>query len=170
MSWNNFNNYANQGYQPFGVNQYSGYANNGYQMQQPQTRQPQQTQYQELPFREVRYGTIDEAKAHIVMPNQAVMFINRNLNEFYIKSANGMGEPLVETFKYSKLENNSTETQTTNFDPNLFVKTEQLEQFVNSKGFLTKNDIEQLQKQIEVLSKQVNITQMLKENNKDGNK
>ena len=95
-----------------GNNAYGMYANytqpyGQYQATQMQMRQnpmqPQpQAQPQEMPFSDVRYGTLDEAKAHIVMPGKAVMFINRNLGEFYVKSANQMGEPLLETFKYSK--------------------------------------------------------------------
>ena len=131
-SYLNNNSPLGQSYLNYGGGNYNAYPN----MQQPQQRpypmqQPQQVQ--DMPFREVRYGTLDEAKANLVMPNQAIMIINRNLGEFYIKSANGRGEPTVEAFKYSKLEDNSQNPQTTNFDPNNFVKKGDLTDFITKE-------------------------------------
>lgn len=92
--------------------------------QRPTPMQPQQPmQPQEIPFSDVRYGTLDEAKAYIVMPGKSAMFINRNLGEFYVKSANNMGEPLLETFKYSTLDTVET-TPTPTIDTSNFVKPE----------------------------------------------
>lgn len=168
--------YNNQ-YYPYQQN-YQNYTN--MQMQQrPAPMQPQQTmQPQEMPFSDVRYGTLDEAKAHIVMPGKAVMFINRNLGEFYVKSANNMGEPLLESFKYSSI--NAVDTSPVVIDTKNFVKPEDIKDFVNRddisgfirkddlKGFITIDDLKVLENKIEQLKKQIDITQMLKGENNNG--
>lgn len=150
--------------------QYGQPYNYMYQNQMPQ--KPLQPQ-QEMPFKEVRYGTIDEAKAHIVMPNQSVMFINRNIGEFYVKSANNMGEPLLETFKFEKVDNLSENTQKADIDTNLFVKRDDLKDVVtkedlkmfltadNTKNFVTKEDIKTLADKVEALQKQIKIREIL---------
>lgn len=105
------NNYMGYGQYPqYNPNYMQGYQSFQQQQQRPmqqpvqQAPAPQPVQNQEVPFSEVRYGTLDEAKAYIVMPSRAVMFINRGIGEFYIKSANSMGEPTLETYKYTSAE------------------------------------------------------------------
>ena len=146
-----------------GFNQYGQYNPNyiqGYQQfQQPQQQRPlqqpiQQTtqqpmQSQEVPFSEVRYGTLDEAKAFIVAPNRAVMFINRGVSEFYIKSANGMGEPTLETYKYTSAigeQPKESDEQSKNVH---YVKREEL------KDYITFDDLNRIEKQLDDMSRKV---------------
>lgn len=157
----------------------------GYGMYQPQTMQPRQTQptmtpQQDVPFSDVRFGTIDEAKAYIVMPNRSVMFINRNVGEFYIKTANNMGEPVLESFKYTKLEDLSSEPLKAEIDTKDFVKMQDLDGLAtkddlkvfltadNTKNFVTRDDIKVLTDKIEQLQKQVRINAILKGDDTNG--
>lgn len=173
------NGYMNYGYSPYGSANTYGYNSTPYyqpySQQGQQTVQPQQPmQYQEVPFSEVRYGTIDEAKAYIVGPSKSVMFINRDTSEFYIKSADNMGKPSLETFKYSKSTSNSTQPVSGEIDHTEparerdmkdFVKRNELEPFLtaeNAKDFVKKSDIKALTDKIEVLQKQISIANMVK--------
>lgn len=180
------NGYMNYGYSPIGSGGY-GYNSTPYYSQYPQqSQQPMQTQqpmqYQEVPFSEVRYGTIDEAKAYIVGPSKSVMFINRDTSEFYIKSADNMGKPSLETFKYSKSNSNSSQAVSGENGGNKqeiigntedFVKRNELEGFLtaeNTKDFVRQSDIEALIAKMQVLEKQISIANMVKrEVIEDGN-
>ena len=120
-----------------GMNQYGQYNPNymqGYQayQQQPLRQQPAQpVQNQDVPFSEVRYGTLDEAKAYIVMPTKSVMIINRGAGEFYIKTANSMGEPTLETFKYASLDGSLDEKSD---EPKVeYVKLDDLKDYIKSE-------------------------------------
>ena len=158
----------------YGYNQYGQYFPNysqnnygAYQQMQPQAienpMQAPKVQMQEIPFADVRYGTLDEAKAHIVAPMKSVMFINRTLGEFYVKSANQMGEPLLETFKYSKLDsNNVIEQKPVAIDTSQFVKSQDLE------NYITKEDIKGLVVEIDKLKKQLEISKIEKGEFKNG--
>ena len=96
----------------------------------------------------------------------------------YIKSANNMGEPLLELFKFSKIDDAHAEQSTIKLDTKDFVKVQDLEGLAtkddlkvfltaeSTSNFVTKDDvkvladkIEQLQKQ---LQKQVQINAILK--------
>jgi hypothetical protein len=137
---------------------YQNYLNNGqyYQgqtYQQPnyqqnyippyfQAQQPQR-QVQELP--EMRFGTIDEAKGHMVMPNKMIVFVNRRLNEAYVKSANEIGEPCFRVLKYSDITELSSQPVSSNLDGSNFVKQDDL------KGFATVEDIKALESRFEEL-------------------
>lgn len=117
---------------------YGGYQPN-YNYQQPTYNYQQPVQKQDMPFSDVRYGTLDEAKAFIVMPAKSVMIINKNMGEFYIKTADSMGNSALETFKYTKIDNNPTQPQTSEFNPKEYVKISDLNEF--SKNFLTREDL-----------------------------
>lgn len=151
---------------------YNPYAQNytGYQPVQP-TQRPTQS---DVPFSEVRFGTLDEAKAYIVPPLKAVMFINKDFSECYVKSADNMGKPSLETFKMSKTEDYSQTGVSTVLDPKEFVKMQDLEGLAtkddlkafltadNTQNFVTKDDIKVLTDKIEQLQKQVKINAILK--------
>lgn len=151
----------------YGANTYNSYGSNFSQYQTPQYMQrpiniqgQQQTQYADVPFLYVGYGTLDEAKAYIVPPTKAVMFIDRDKSQFYIKSADNMGKPNLETFNYSNLDNKPNEVKTNEFDPSEFVKTGDLKDFLTRKdleGFITRDDIKNLTIEMDKLKKQIEI-------------
>ena len=132
-------NYYNQMQYPY-VQQYTGY-----QSIQPK-QNVMQSQTEEAPFVSVRYGTIDEIKGQLVAPTQSIMFINRNLGEFYVKSANQMGEPLIETFKYSKVDNNAPKQD---LDTSQFVNKEAL------SNYITKDDLQGIVAEIEEIKQKI---------------
>lgn len=126
---------------------YSPYYQQSYMSYQQPQMQMQQSQ-QSVAFNDVRYGTLDEAKAYIVMPGGSAMFIDRNLGEFYIKSANQMGEPALEEFVYKK---KSVEKKEENTE---FVKFEDIKDFVKKEDFNGFNEkFEKLESLVRILTK-----------------
>jgi hypothetical protein len=176
MAYNGYGGYYNA---------YPQYGNTmGYQQfQQPMMQQQMmngQQQSNEIPFSEMHFGTMKEAEAHIVSPMKSVLFFNRGLNEIYIKSADNMGNPLLETFKKVGMENNSTEPVSSQFDPKDFVKREDLNALPtkddlkgfltieNTKNFVTQDDIKALTDKLTELQKQVRINEILKGETNNG--
>ena len=135
--------------------------------QQPAPMQQQQP-VQKTPFKEVKYGTFDEAKAYVVFPNEAIMFINRGLGEFYIKSANSMGEPVCEAFKYSAITAIDTAPS---IDTTQYVKQDEIKGFATKddlKNFITLEDLKAFESKLGQLEKKIDITGILKGEAKNG--
>lgn len=112
--------------------------------QQPQMVQPQQTN---MPFNDVRFATIEEAKAYIMLPNTKVMFMDRDNSVFYIKSADSLGKSTIEAFKYARTENNPNESVSHEIDTKDFVKIEDLKDYL--KGFVTRDEFNDIFKKNE---------------------
>lgn len=146
-----FNNYGNYG------NTYTPYAQS-YQMYQPQRTQ-------ENPF-EVRFGTLDEAKAYIVAPTRSAMFIDRANSCAYIKSADNMGNPLLEGFKYTRIDNYSTDNKTPEFDTTELVRKDDIKDFVTTEQL--KNVLDEKLGTIETDVKKLNRLNQLLGGEKDG--
>ena len=140
----NYNPYMNNNY-------YSQYAG-GYQYQPQYTQVQNQTQ--DSPFVAVRFGTLDEAKAHIVPPAKAVMFIKSDFSELYIKSADQMGNPSLETIKCTRMNNLSNQVISQEIDTSEFVKKADLE------GFITKDDLKSIDRDINVLKQQIKLNSL----------
>ena len=127
--------------QPYASYGYTGY---GYQPQM-QTSVQKPIQQQDFPFSVVRFGTLDEAKAHIVPPSKEIMFIKSDFTELYVKSADAMGNPALETFKCSRMDENTTIAVSPVLDTKEFVRRDDLKGFVTSediKGLSTKKEME----------------------------
>lgn len=166
-----YNTYGNYGYGMYP--QYN--ANMGYQQyQQPMVQQQMvnsQQQNNEIPFSEMHFGTMKEAEAHIVAPMKSAVFYNKGLGEIYVKSADGMGNPYLETFKKIIVENNTQKVETNEFDPKNFVKSEDLKGFITKndlKDFLTVNDFDQIMQEIDRLKKRIQINEIEKKGNING--
>lgn len=175
MAYNGYGGYYN------GYPQYSGV---GYQQfQQPMMQQQMmntQQQNNDIPFSEMHFGTIKEAEAHIVSPMKSVLFYNTALGEVYIKSADNMGKPMLETFKKVGAENKSTEPVSSEIDLKDFATRDDLKDFLtrddlkglltteNAKEFVTKQDIQGISTKLEELSKQVKINAILKGDTNNG--
>lgn len=164
------NSYMNNQYtSPYG---FYGQPYGNYQMQQMQTRQQmpmEQAQNQDIPFSEVRYGTLDEAKGYIVAPSRAVMFIDQDNSQFYIKRADSMGKPYLESYKYSSMDKLPSEPKTPLQGSDFGVKPEQLKDFLTKKdieGFITKNDLSEIYTKLDQLQKKIQINEMIKEGSK----
>ena len=109
-----------------------------------------QPQKQMSAFSDVMYGTLAEASAYIVPPTKSFMFINRDNMEFYVKSADNMGNSTLETYKYSKAINNPTEN--ISHDLGAFLSREEA-----SNIFATKEDITNINARLEEISKKFNM-------------
>lgn len=171
MYTNSYLNNNQFGTQPFGTfNNFGAYVPP--QVQRPMVA-PQQNQ---APFSEVRYGTLDEAKGHIVMPANSVMFINRNLGEIYIKSANNMGEPSLEIYTYAKKENSDTNNSfDSSFNPQEFVKKDDIKELLTGfiknddiKDFATRKDFDKVIAQLQQIEKKIKINDILKSDSQKG--
>lgn len=155
MAYGNYNNYSYNGY-PYSPMSYQQY------QQQPMAQNMMQQQVSDNPFPEAHFGTIKEAEGHIVAPNKSVAFYNSPLGEIYIKTADNMGNPSLITFKRV---NNQPEPQQAQFDPNLFVKRDELNGFITKNdlgNFTTKDDLKDLYSKIDVLQRKIDIRQIEK--------
>lgn len=144
---------------------YMAYQQQQYQpRQQMPMQQPQQQSRQDVPFSEVRYGTLDQAKGFIVMPNTAVMFIDQDKSEFYINRADSMGKPYLETYKYYSMSNLPQEQKTSDGDGKFDGKPAQSEQYLTRKdlvGLVTLKDLEDINTKIDQLQKKIKINDMM---------
>lgn len=155
MAYGNYNNYSYNGY-PYSPMSYQQY------QQQPMAQNMMQQQVSDNPFPEAHFGTIKEAEGHIVAPNKSVAFYNSPLGEIYIKTADNMGNPSLITFKRV---NNQPEPQQAQFDPNMFVKRDELNGFITKNdlgNFTTKDDLKDLYSKIDVLQRKIDIRQIEK--------
>lgn len=147
-------NYPYNYYQNYGAYQPT------YQSQQmaPIVQQPIE---QEMPFSEVRYGTRAEAEARVVFPNRSIMFIDKNLREIYIKSANQMGEPSFQEFTFKEKEAEK-QVEEVKIDTQNFLTKD------DAKDFLKKGDLKTIEEKLDFLEKQVKINKILKGEDKNG--
>ena len=118
---------------------YNPYQN--YYQQPQQIMQPQQNNT--MPFNDVRFATIEEAKAYIMLPNTKVMFMDRDNSVFYIKSADSLGKSTIEAFKFARIENNPIES----VSHENFVKMEDLKDYL--KDFVTRDEFNDIFKKNE---------------------
>ena len=140
----------------------------------PTIQRPVQPIQQDSPFGVVRFGTLDEAKAQLVPPAKASMFIKSDFSEIYVKSADSMGNSALEVFKCSRVDENTTQAVSSVLDPKEFVKTDDLKDVVRKKdleglvsadkmvNFVTRDDLKPLMEKVEQIQKQVKINTILK--------
>jgi hypothetical protein len=140
----------------------------------PTIQRPVQPIQQDSPFGVVRFGTLDEAKAQLVPPARASMFIKSDFSEIYVKSADAMGNSALEVFKCSRVDENTTQAVSPVLDPKEFVKTDDLKDVVRKddlKGllsvnevtnFVTKDDIKGLSDKVEQMQRQIKSIAILK--------
>lgn len=154
--YNNNSYISNMQYNP---QPYASYGYNGYGYQpQAQNQIQKPVQQQDFPFSVVRFGTLDEAKGHIVAPSRAIMFIKSDFSEIYVKSADAMGNPALETFKCSRIDENPTLPVSPVLDPKDFVKMEDLKDFVKSediKELPTKQEMENFAKKMHSMEDEI---------------
>ena len=141
--------------------------------------QPQKPlQQQDFPFSVVRFGTLDEAKAHIVPPSRAIMFIKSDFSEIYVKSADAMGNPTLETLKCSRVDENTPIAVSPVLDPKDFVKIGDMGDVVRKddikglltaedvKDFITKDDLKGISAELDKIQKQIKMSELWKGENK----
>lgn len=137
MAWNNFSN----PYMPGMNNPYmpGNYMNNMFQTQQPNPLMAQSQMNQIAPQQPVsgltRVTGIDGAKAYQMPPNSVVALFDDASDIFYVKSTDGAGFPTIRTFEFYEHKQDVPATQQT----------------VNTENFATKQELQNLQGQLEEL-------------------
>lgn len=106
-------------------------------MQMQTTQQPQTTE--DVPFNDIKFVTEDEAKGYILFPNTRVMLLDRDKSVFYIKTADSLGKSTLEGYKYTKLEDKSSDNVSREIDTKDFVKTQDMKDYLSN--FITKDDM-----------------------------
>lgn len=137
-------------FNPYLNNQYNGtyIPNYNYNQQVPMQRPMQTTQQpqttEDVPFNDIKFVTEDEAKGYILFPNTRVMLLDRDKSVFYIKTADSLGKSTLEGYKYTKLEDKSTESVSREIDTKDFVKMQDLKGYITREdlaNFITKDDM-----------------------------
>lgn len=135
MAWN-YNPYMpgmNNPYMP------NGYMNNAFQTQQtnPLMTQPQMPQIgaQQPVNGLTRVTGMEGAKAYQMPPNSVVALFDDATDIFYVKSTDGAGFPTIRTFEFFEHKQDVPATQQT----------------VNTENFATKQELQNLQGQLEEL-------------------
>lgn len=137
---------------PYLNNQYNGtyIPNYNYNQQVPMQRPmqmqttPQQQTTEDVPFNDIKFVTEDEAKGYILFPNTRVMLLDRDKSVFYIKTADSLGKSTLEGYKYTKLEDKSSDNVSCEIDTKDFVKTQDLKGYITREdlaNFITKDDM-----------------------------
>ena len=172
---NYYNNYSNPYMRNYGVPNYGQtqpmVQPQMAQTQQPLVQQPQQPMQYEMPIQYVGNGTLKEAEAYILFPNQKAMFIDKANGMVYEKISNQDGQSFITHFKRveNKAENKAVETNKE--QPTIvlssYVKKDDLGQFVSLKQYNELKDMfEKLQKQVMGVKPNVATSkQQLEENN-----
>ena len=146
------NPYARQNY---GMQNYTQpqYVPQQQQMVQPQMTQPQQSIQYEMPIQYVGNGTIKEAEAYILFPNQKGIFIDKANGMVYEKICGQDGQSFITHFKRveNKAENQAVETpkEQPTIDLSSYAKKDDLGQFVSLEQY------KELLSKFETLQKQV---------------
>ena len=173
MYFGGFMNYSYNPYQNYGMYQQPSYQSQ--QMTQPQMmpqQQYQQSKY-DAPIQDIKFVTADEAKAYIVLPNTKVMLMDRDKSIFYIKSADSLGKSTLEGYKYTPIDNSTSESVSPVLDTKDFVKTQDLDKYLtkddlanfltrnDAQNFITRDDFKSIDNKLEKLQKQI-VGDMLK--------
>ena len=109
---------------------------------QPMTPQPQTRE--DVPFNDIKFVTEDEAKGYILFPNTRVMLLDRDKSVFYIKTADSLGKSTLEGYKYTRIDDKSTESVSHEIDTKDFVKMQDLKGYITREdlaNFITKDDL-----------------------------
>lgn len=129
-------------------------------MQQQVAQQPQQQIQYEMP---IHYGTIKEAEAYILFPNQKAIFIDKANGMIYEKICGQDGQSFITHFKRVDIkgENQAVEPtkDTSTIDLSNYVERKELGAFVSLNQYNELKDMfEKLQKQIMGVRQNVGTT------------
>ncbi len=137
-------------------------ANNGvipqYPQQPMQMQQQQATQFN-IPIKDIRFVTSEEAKAFIVMPNSNALLIDMAGGMAYFKTADALGQSVTKSYKFSEIAPDGTipkpveEKPAVNFDE--FVKRQEIADYIQQYGFVTKEQYKTLQSQLDNLKREI---------------
>ena len=98
-----------------------------------QYNQPIQTQSMSVPFNDVKFANETEALSYMPNPNQRVLFFDSDNNMFRIKSTDSFGKTTLETYKFEKINNNSSESKNVEIDTKNFAKITDLKELAREE-------------------------------------
>lgn len=165
-----YNNYTNPYARNYGIPSYATqpqYVPQPQQMPQQQMAQPQPQQniQYEMPIQYVGNGTLKEAEAYILFPNQKAIFIDKANGMVYEKICGQDGQSFISHFKRveNKAENKPVEPRNDmpTIDLSNYVERKELGAFASVKQY------EELKSMLEKLQEQLNrkpITTAIKQN------
>lgn len=149
-------NFTNPYMRNYGVPTYAQpqYAPQPQQMQQQVTQpQPQQPMQYDMPIQYVGNGTLKEAEAYILFPNQKAIFVDKASDMVYEKVCGNDGQSFITHYKkyepQAEKQVKETQKEQPTIDLSGYVERKELGQFVSLeeyKQLLAR--VEQLQKQI----------------------
>lgn len=156
-------------YQPFNYNPMYPNAFGQQNYVQPQYQQTNYQPQSSVLFNEVKYANENEVNSFCPNPNQRVLLFDTDNNIFRIKYADSFGKTTTETYKFEKVDNNTTNVKTLEFDPKDFATKEDLNGFIKEEKLNSKLDEfnKTITKQIDELTKQIKIKEILAGGNKD---
>ena len=137
---------------------YNMYPNNYGQVLYPQNQNFIQQNQNPNMLIEVKYAKYDEAIQFLLTePNKKILFIITDKAMMIFKSTDSMGISTTEMYKTEKIDNGTNETKTLSFNPDEFVKTDDLN---NRLEDLNKS----ISKQIDDLSRKIRIKEIMEVN------
>lgn len=156
MQYGQYNAYQNPYIQPYPQQPYvpQQVVQPQQQMQAQRQQQVQQQQY-EAPIQDLRFATLEEAKAYIVMPNTRALLIDRQNGIALMKSADNIGQSFAQYFKFIPVNEDGSPISPPKEQPQIdfseFIKKSDVQSF----NFATKEDYKQLNDKIESLRSQI---------------
>lgn len=95
---------------------------------------------------DIRYGTLEDIQKYPLLPMGSITFVNSDVGEFYVKTADNIGKPTIETYSYIKKEFANTTDNNSKIE---YVTKEELNDYV------TVDTVNSLIKEIEELNKKL---------------
>lgn len=157
-------------YNPYNNNTNNMYGNT-YFRQPMQTNITQQTSFL-APMNNIQLASLDEAKAYILTPNSQMLFLDKDKQRCYLKTADAYGQSNLEIYNLQKQEQQQEqEIQQATVEPipkidmSEYAKNETLESLKQEldafKNDIT-NKLNEISKKVELRSALENINQSMK--------
>ena len=140
-------------YNPYNNSQNNMY-NNQYYKPPMQNTMPQQTTFL-APMNNIQLATLDEAKAYILTPNSQMLFLDKDKQRCYLKTADAYGQSNLETYNLQKQEQ-PQEVQATTVEP--------VPKEIDLSGYAKSENVDSLKQELETFKNE--ITNRLNDINK----
>ena len=140
-------------YNPYNNNMNNMYGNT-YFRQPTQTSVPQQTSFL-APMNNIQLASLDEAKAYILTPNSQMLFLDKDKQRCYLKTADAYGQSNLEIYNLQKQEQ-TQEIQTATVEP--------IPKEIDLSGYAKNENVDSLKQELETFREE--ITKKLNDINK----
>lgn len=140
-------------YNPYNNNPNNMY-NNAYYKAPVQNTMPQQTSFL-APMNNIQLASLDEAKAYILTPNSQMLFLDKDKQRCYLKTADAYGQSNLEIYNLQKQEQ-PQEIQTASVEP--------IPKEIDLSDYAKNENVDSLKQELETFRE--DITNKLNEINK----